>query len=154
MSRVFFHVPGKPVPMPRPRVTRFGTYHSKAATSAKAEVVFAWQAAGGVQLDDAPVNLKVAVVVPRPKTHLLASGDLSAVGRRAPVFPKGDVDNYLKLVMDALNGRLWADDVQIVDSVVSKAWERPTMAPGVYVAARPQAALLNALNIARMAEAA
>lgn len=43
-------------------------------------------------------------------------------------FPVGrpDVDNYAKLVMDALNGILWADDAQIVLLSAAKVYaERP-----------------------------
>jgi Holliday junction resolvase RusA-like endonuclease len=37
-----------------------------------------------------------------------------------PKLSKGDIDNYAKLVLDALNGRAWLDDRQIVKLYVAK----------------------------------
>jgi Holliday junction resolvase RusA-like endonuclease len=39
-----------------------------------------------------------------------------------PSNRKPDVDNACKLVMDSLNTRAWADDVQVVDLFVSREW--------------------------------
>jgi Holliday junction resolvase RusA-like endonuclease len=33
---------------------------------------------------------------------------------------RGDIDNYSKLVLDALNGRAWVDDHQIVRMLARK----------------------------------
>jgi Holliday junction resolvase RusA-like endonuclease len=51
-------------------------------------------------------------------------GTLSAAGQRKP-FPTGkkpDVDNALKLLMDALNGKAYRDDVDVVDARVRRVW--------------------------------
>lgn len=34
---------------------------------------------------------------------------------------RGDIDNYVKTVMDGLNGVAWEDDVQVVQIEASKA---------------------------------
>lgn len=38
-------------------------------------------------------------------------------------YPKGDVDNYAKAVLDSLNLFLWSDDDKIVRLVVTKNWD-------------------------------
>lgn len=63
-------------------------------------------------------------LVERPGSHFNSRGELSAEGLRHPLPEnrKPDVDNALKLVMDALNGRAYKDDVQITTSREMKRW--------------------------------
>ena len=39
--------------------------------------------------------------------------------------PKADIDNYLKAVLDCLNGKLWEDDTQIREIYATKQWTKP-----------------------------
>ena len=130
-----FIVPGDPMPMPRvryrivdlpgrkPFVT---TYTPKTADARKAAVAATWRE----ESTDGPVpghvylGLRCRFVFPRPTSHLNAAGDVAP--RHAQTMPAsrgasrggrrygGDVDNCLKLVMDALSGVAFADDQQIV----------------------------------------
>ena len=63
--------------------------------------------------DHVPYTGDVAVTVEflakRPKTTKLSS-------------PRGDIDNYLKAIFDALNGKVFDDDKQIVICHARKAW--------------------------------
>lgn len=145
MSRrtVEFRVPGKPVGKGRPRfVKKTGRTFTPAATqSAEGDVRRAWENAGEPRLEG-PINVRIELRVERPLGHfrklprvpgqaeafprtLAALPPLSAEGLRHP-FPdnqKPDLDNAVKLVMDALNGRLWKDDVQVVGLLVRRVWE-------------------------------
>jgi crossover junction endodeoxyribonuclease RusA len=38
---------------------------------------------------------------------------------------KRDIDNQLKLILDALTGIVWTDDKQIVDLRIVKAYDKP-----------------------------
>jgi Holliday junction resolvase RusA-like endonuclease len=79
--------------------------------------------AGAPRLEG-PIALDVELHVTRPRAHFTTTGALSSVGRRMPrpSNRKPDVDNACKLVMDSLNTRAWADDVQVVDLFVSREW--------------------------------
>ena len=37
-------------------------------------------------------------------------------------LPRGDIDNYIKLLLDACNERLWKDDVQVEVISARKEW--------------------------------
>ncbi|QDP45890.1 MAG: hypothetical protein Tp1125DCM238401_3 [Prokaryotic dsDNA virus sp.] len=37
--------------------------------------------------------------------------------------PRGDVDNYVKAILDSCNGIVWDDDDQILRLTASKRWE-------------------------------
>jgi Holliday junction resolvase RusA-like endonuclease len=39
-------------------------------------------------------------------------------------FPKPDVDNYAKAVMDAANKTIWVDDTQVQSLTVTKEWSQ------------------------------
>lgn len=71
---------------------------------------------------EGPLVVAVEIVRPRPKTTKLHA-------------PRGDVDNLAKGPLDAATktGRLWGDDVQIVDMIVSKRWSLPGEPSGVHM---------------------
>ena len=39
--------------------------------------------------------------------------------------PNGDVDNFVKGLLDCCNGSMWKDDSQIVELHATKAWHEP-----------------------------
>lgn len=84
-----------------------------------------WREAGAPRIeDDAAISIEILIVVPRPSSHFKQNGDLSAQGLRHPIprNKKPDLDNALKLVMDALNTRAYKDDVQIARAMVERRW--------------------------------
>ena len=64
-----------------------------------------------------PISVTVEFVAQRPKTTKLNS-------------PRGDIDNYMKAIFDALNERAWVDDKQICICHARKAWTASNDEPG------------------------
>lgn len=108
-------LPVNPVPAARPRVARKSgkVYYPKTYSAFKAaasrEAAGACFTAKLLRKLVGPLLVSVVCRVARPKTTILE-------------FPKPDVDNYGKAVLDALNGHAWVDDTQIVGLVVTKEW--------------------------------
>jgi Holliday junction resolvase RusA-like endonuclease len=64
------------------------------------------------------VMVSVESIVARPKATKLA-------------VPKGDVDNFAKVPLDAATkAKVWGDDYQVVALVSTKRWAKPGEAPG------------------------
>jgi Holliday junction resolvase RusA-like endonuclease len=114
---------GKPTGKARARGGKHGFYTPKPTKLAEARIIDAWVAAGSPRLEGA-IHLTVCLVVARSKGHYRKDGSLSAEGlrKRHPTGKKPDVDNAAKLVMDALNGRLYRDDVDVVELTVLRYW--------------------------------
>ena len=65
----------------------------------------------------------MVVTVVRPKGHFNSKGELNKKGKEIPIpRRKPDLDNVIKLVMDALNTRLYKDDVQIAQLHMWRQW--------------------------------
>lgn len=104
-----------PVPAARPRVSKWGTYYTgtykrwlKDADAAIPEAEVTWQGNLSVTLD---------LVADKPKTTKRDN-------------PRGDIDNYIKAVLDALTKKgYWNDDDQIIHLYAHKRWPDPTEAP-------------------------
>lgn len=126
LNEISLWVAGKPRGKDRPRFSRKTgrTFTTKETVNAEAQIVQVWREAGEPRLPDGPVALDLLIQVERPRGHFNTKGDLNAEGLRYqyPFKAKPDVDNALKLVMDALNGRAYSDDVRVVGASVQRAW--------------------------------
>lgn len=122
-----FPIPGPPHGKGRPKFRRRGahvqTYTDEATVAAERRVVAAWEAAGSPRWHDAPISVQLAVFAARPGDHFLGDGSYSKKGRAAVVCMKmPDLDNVAKLVLDALNGRAFDDDKQVVELFCQRFW--------------------------------
>jgi|TARA_B110000908_G_scaffold73826_1_gene88954 Holliday junction resolvase RusA-like endonuclease len=71
---------------------------------------------------DGPLDVHLEVIVRKPKT-----------GKRT--FPRGDVDNYAKGILDSLtnHGNVWNDDDQIINLTIFKRYAAPEEDAGILV---------------------
>lgn len=111
----------------RPRVAvRAGRAHAYMPAStllAEWRIRDAWITAYGEEPSDGPLLLVLGVWLPIPTSV--------AKKRRATAEPvtRPDLDNYLKLALDALNGVAFKDDSQIVRIVAAKHYVRDARVP-------------------------
>lgn len=126
MTVVDLWLEGAPKGKGRPRMnTSTGRAFTPAATRlAEGAVVDAWINAGMPRLGDGPLGMRVTLFVARPRAHYRRNGELTATGLREtrPHRKKPDVDNAAKLLMDALEGKLYPRDVAIVELLVFREW--------------------------------
>lgn len=110
-----------PIPKGRPRMTRAGfTYTPKRTKDAEKEI--AWQAKqewAGEPLEGA-VSVIVTFHVQMPKSWSQKKRNEHSGAFCAK--KNGDIDNYMKLVFDALSGICFIDDSQIVEVMAGKVW--------------------------------
>lgn len=111
-----FVVPGRPVPMARPRVTARGTYTPRECREYKKLVAcIAKSVMNGNDyrmFESGPLECRVRFIFPLPKT------------RKNPwATSRPDLDNLYKAVTDAMNGIVYKDDAQIVRASIEKAYE-------------------------------
>lgn len=107
MGALTFTVPGKPVAWQRARRNGRVYYTAPEVTEAKRKIVLAAKAAGAVPLEG-PVLVDLIFDYNTEKTHVaVRSADSDGKDTRP------DLDNLVKLVMDALNGVAWRDDGQV-----------------------------------------
>lgn len=122
---------GDPVPQPRARITTRGGFAH--AYTPKKHPIHAYRAsiAGDWQMQwtkdlnrpfTGPVTVEIVYHFARPASHLRKDGTPKA---SAPAYPRPDVDNLAKAVLDALtDAGAWADDSQVVSLGVRKKWSQ------------------------------
>lgn len=110
-----------PLPAPRPRFRTIRTKAGKTIASAYSPANYRdWKKAAEAlllrALSDAfepytgPVECHCEFVIKRPK-------------KTVRVSPAGDVDNYVKALLDAMtNANVWKDDDQVTSLVATKRW--------------------------------
>ncbi len=123
---VILKVAGQPVPQPRPRVVNINgrsmSYVDKTHPIHGYRAMIAAEAkAAGVKPHPGVVDVSIAFVFERPKSHLRANGSLTP---KALQLPPCDWDNLAKGVCDALTGIAYNDDRQIRQCIVWKDYGR------------------------------
>ena len=93
----------------RPRFTKNHAYKSNDETLREEAIALAFEEAGGAA---APKGVPVHVLITAKKSSTKRADE--------PFVMKPDADNIAKLVLDALNGKAWHDDSQIVSLKVVK----------------------------------
>lgn len=112
-------VPGKAVAKGRPRATKGGRlYTPKQTVTAESWVRLCCTQQVGAPCLQGAVRVRIEVVVPWP-AEKRARRDAERGGKQ-PGRP--DLDNTVKLALDALNGIAWADDAGIVSLQAVKRW--------------------------------
>jgi Holliday junction resolvase RusA-like endonuclease len=154
ITLVEFVVPGKPLTWQRARRGRHGPSFIPADRESKmSEVRDAWTAMGVPPFDrEAYLAIGVAVHCVRPATHYRANGELKdwAWSKRPMGGTNGgDVDNFVKLVKDALNLHAYHDDTQIVEFLpgTGKWYEVPGEMPRTVVRLAP----IGSVDVAELA---
>nr|DAU97400.1 MAG TPA: Endodeoxyribonuclease RusA [Caudoviricetes sp.] len=105
---VLFTVDGRPVPKGRPRVTRHGTYTPKSTQIFEAAVRTAWLKTGEKPFEDGEaLDVMVNAYFPIPSGTPKRERDGLHL---TPYLKRGDIDNIIKAVLDALNGYAYKDD--------------------------------------------
>ncbi|MDR5879045.1 RusA family crossover junction endodeoxyribonuclease [Caballeronia sp. LZ032] len=113
-----------PLPAPRPRVSKFGTYMPASYKVYQKAIAAALPTKPATPLTD---ELIVAIeFVCKP----IAKSKFST--------PMGDLDNFAKGVMDTLTDEgWWEDDRQIMSLLLTKRFPEPGEAPHINVAIQP-----------------
>ena len=121
MTEITFTLPGKPVPWARARrrgktyfmapvVRRYHTALQRAAMVAIRD-----------QMATGPVVVTVEAVLPVPPSWSKQKREDALRGLKRPTG-RPDVDNYAKIVLDALNGIAWKDDAQVCELTATKRY--------------------------------
>ena len=98
------------IPSPRPRVTRRGTYMPQKYVDQKRLIQSKLR------------GLKAFSIVPlKIELFIGLKPSKSAKNNKYPM-PRGDVDNFSKSILDAMNGILFEDDTQIEELIVKKRY--------------------------------
>ena len=100
-----------PTPQGRPRVTKFVTYDPTAPQKKQFLKSIINQLPKKPLTK--PIALRLLFKIKRPKSHYNSKGELKPTASFLP-DKRPDLDNYIKFVLDALNGILYKDDAQIV----------------------------------------
>ena len=107
-----------PVPAARPRVSRFSTYYPKKYTRFKKEM----EALTG-ELDSTPCENLVCVSLKfKIKTPQSWSKKKRLERENTYCNNNSDIDNYVKAMLDSLNGVYFIDDRQVVEVFASKKY--------------------------------
>lgn len=123
---------GEVPPSPRPRVmvrgkfphvympSEYTAWKKDVAAFIKAEVLELFTGTGPAL--EGPVRVHIEVYIQKPKTSKLQ-------------YPKPDVDNYAKSIMDAVTDSeaVWEDDCQVKELIIKKDWAGEDNEPGFII---------------------
>ena len=123
-SFLSFFVPGKPIGKGRPRFTRAGHTYTPAITALAEKRVAAIAS-------NAMIDAQRKPCIGRCSVHIIATWPIpkswpktrqAAALSNAEIPGKPDLDNIAKLILDALNGVVYEDDVQVCMLTVTKLY--------------------------------
>ena len=121
---IVFEVPGEPRGKGRPRFSKTGHTYTDSETRAYENKIVAYyrKQLGGFRWPDSTfVSVQVTAYYPIPKSATKAA---TAAMREGTMLPsrKPDIDNVMKIVLDALNSVAYKDDSRVVRVEAQKVY--------------------------------
>ena len=132
IKRVWFEVGGEPFGKERPRVVGHA-YTPNKTKDKEDEIALIYKSIyHGFRFEKGvPLKVEMDFYFRIPKNTSKKKCKMMEAGEIRPA-KRPDIDNVQKLVMDAANGVIWADDSQVVEVVARKYWsDRPRVEVGV-----------------------
>ena len=122
--QINFVVPGRPVPMARPRVTARGTYTPRKSAAYKRVVsLVAKKAMRGKKPLEGALVCRIELYFDIPTSYTKGRRMAARYNIQKPIGKNtGDADNHAKAVLDALKGICWNDDSQVTKLIVTKRY--------------------------------
>lgn len=118
--RVDFTIPSAPVPKSRPR---FNTNTGRAFTDDKTRIfenLVSLSYGTRHYFDDEYIRIKMKFKFEVPKSYSKKKRNQALEGKIRPT--KADIDNYIKSVLDGLNGRAFKDDRYVYAVLAEKEY--------------------------------
>lgn len=116
-------IEGEPVAKGRPKLSRYGTYTPKKTKDYEELIKKAWDESKYADTEPLESALSISVVFYRgiQKSGTKAIKQAKNDGFILPTI-KPDIDNYLKSILDGLNGLAYVDDSQVCTIKASKKY--------------------------------
>jgi len=124
-------IPGEPIAKKRPRFARRGKFVTTYNDQQTEEGKFIQQALFQIGKKEPlrePILIDMDFYKSRPKSHYGTGRNAGKIKKSSPRWPitKPDIDNYIKFVLDCLNGVAWTDDSLVVLTKAGKFYsEKP-----------------------------
>lgn len=122
MGEVKIVIQGTPIAKKRPRFARHGryvkTYDEQVDEKRTYKAIIRSQCK---EKKEGPVALDCIFFVPIPKSFSKKKKEEALSGVLKPT-KKPDVDNYIKFILDCMNGICWHDDAQVVEIKARKVY--------------------------------
>ena len=123
---IYFRINEEPVAKARPKFTRMGhAYTPKKTKDYEETVKFAFMSQTCEQMPvypkGTPLMVEAIFAKSVPKSYTKKTRAACLNGETLPTS-KPDIDNYLKAVLDAINGLAFEDDSQIVVTMAEKIY--------------------------------
>lgn len=116
-----FVIQGEPVAKGRPKLGRYGTYTPKKTKEYEEHIKQEWRKNGYKEPLTGAVMVDITFYRSIQKSSSKAAKTAKLTGKVKPTV-KPDLDNYIKAVLDGLNGLAWVDDSQIVNISATKEY--------------------------------
>lgn len=116
-----FIIPGEPVAKGRPKLSRYGTYTPKKTKEYEEHIKQEWRKSGYKEPLTGAVMVDIVFHRSIQKSGSKAVKTAKLTGKVKPTI-KPDLDNYIKAVLDGLNGLAWVDDSQIINISATKEY--------------------------------
>ena len=139
MFQAIFHVEGNPRGKGRARFARRGNFVSTYTDSKTVDYethirACAIQAMGSSKPLESPVSVYLYARIPIPASYSKKRHEACISGEARPT-KKPDIDNIAKSFLDAMNGIVYNDDIQVISLHITKVF---SILPGVDVLVREE----------------
>ena len=114
---------GEPVAKARPKFSKYGVYTQSKTKKAEEAIKWAWKSQSKQYFQKEPLRITMDFYKAPPKNTSKKNLELMERKKKRPLT-RPDIDNYEKLVLDALNNLAYEDDNQICESISRKYYSQ------------------------------